>query len=52
MKLSKSEECAIYKFMLKKEQEVKPKKVTKITGLNKFLGIYYARVMELKQQSV
>lgn len=52
MKSSKNEECAIYKYMLKKEQEGKPKKVAKIAGLNKFLRIYYARVMELKQQSV
>lgn len=42
-----TEDAAIYKFMLKKENEGKPKKVAKIAGLNKFLRIYYARVMEL-----
>lgn len=30
----------------KKEAEGKPVKVAKIAGLNKFLRIYYARVME------
>ncbi len=35
----------IYQYMLKKEQEGKHKKVAKIAGLNKFLHIYYARVM-------
>jgi len=38
---------AVYLFMLKKEAEGKPKKVSKIAGLNKFLRIYYARVKEL-----
>ena len=38
---------AVYLYILKKEQEGKPKKVAKIAGLNKFLRIYYSRVMEL-----
>lgn len=41
------EDNAVYLFILKKENEGKPKKVAKIAGLNKFLRIYYARVMEL-----
>mgnify|MGYP000401774549 CR=1 FL=1 len=32
----------------KKEKEGKAKKVCKFAGLNKFLRIYYARVMESK----
>ncbi|EPU85575.1 hypothetical protein SAG0316_07635, partial [Streptococcus agalactiae GB00206] len=40
----------IYKYMIKKEKEGKAKKVCKFAGLNKFLRIYYARVMELKAQ--
>ena len=32
---------------IKKENEGKPKRVAKIAGLNKFLRIYYARVMEV-----
>jgi len=38
---------AVYKFILKKETEGKPKRVAKIAGLNKFLRIYYARVNEI-----
>ena len=38
---------AVYLFMLKKEAEGKAKKVAKIAALNKFLRIYYARVMEV-----
>lgn len=38
---------AVYQFILKKENEGKPKKVAKIAGLNKFLRIYYARVSKL-----
>ncbi len=34
-------------FILKKEREGKHKRVAKIAGLNKFLRIYYARVMEI-----
>ena len=41
------EDSAVYHFILKKEAEGKPKKVAKIAGLNKFLRIYYARVMEV-----
>ena len=41
------EDSAVYHFILKKEEEGKPKKVAKIAGLNKFLRIYYARVQEV-----
>ena len=48
VKLSKpSEDNAVYQYMLKKENEGKPKKVAKIAALNKFLRIYYARVKEV-----
>ena len=48
LKTSKPEDDnAVYLFILKKEAEGKPKKVAKIAGLNKFLRIYYARVMEV-----
>jgi hypothetical protein len=43
------EDNAVRNFILKKEAEGKPKKVAKIAGLNKFLKIYYARVMEVYQ---
>ena len=38
---------AVYDFMIKKELEGKAKKEAKIAALNKFLRIYYARVMEV-----
>lgn len=41
------EDAAVYRFIVKKEAEGKPKKVAKIAGLNKFLRIYYARVKEV-----
>ena len=41
------EDNAVYRYILKKEAEGKSKKHAKIAGLNKFLRIYYARVMEL-----
>jgi transposase len=44
-----SQDAAVYLYMLKKESEGKPKKVAKIAALNKFLRIYYARVMEVYQ---
>jgi Transposase and inactivated derivatives len=40
---------AVYQFILKKEREGKCKRSAKIAGLNKFLRIYYARVMEIYQ---
>ena len=40
-------DTAVYDFMLKKEDEGRAKKVAKIAALNKFLRIYYARVMEV-----
>lgn len=40
-------DSAVYDFMIKKESEGKAKKVAKIAALNKFLRIYYARVMEV-----
>ena len=42
-----TEDSAVYLYMLKKEAEGKAKKVAKIAALNKFLRIYYARVMEV-----
>ena len=42
-----TEDSAVYDFMIKKENEGKPKRVAKIAALNKFLRIYYARVMEV-----
>ncbi len=44
-----TDDAAVYQFMLKKEAEGKPKKVAKVAALNKFLRIYYARVMEVYQ---
>ena len=38
---------AVYLFILKKENEGKGSITAKIAGLNKFLRIYYARVMEI-----
>ena len=40
---------AVYNYILKKEAEGKSKKHAKIAGLNKFLRIYYARVIEIYQ---
>lgn len=40
---------AVYNYILKKESEGKSKKHAKIAGLNKFLRIYYARVMSVYQ---
>ena len=39
----------VYDFIQKKQAEGKPSKVARITGFNKFLRIYYARVMEVYQ---
>lgn len=44
IKLTKDSD--IYNFMIKKFRK-KLKKITKIASLNKFLYIYYARVMEI-----
>lgn len=41
------EDDVVYNYILKKENEGKDKKHAKIAGLNKFLRIYYARVMEV-----
>ena len=43
------EDNAVYNYILKKEAEGKNKKLAKIAGLNKFLRIYYTRVMEVYQ---
>ena len=40
-------DSAVYDFIIKKENEGKPKRVAKIAGFNKFLRIYYSRVMEV-----
>lgn len=50
MMSAKNPENEIYKYMIKEEKEGKAKKVCKFAGLNKFLRIYYARVMESKAQ--
>ena len=42
-----TDDSAVYDFIIKKENEGKPKRVAKIAGFNKFLRIYYARVMEV-----
>lgn len=47
LKLTRPQDDPVYLFMLKKEQEGKPKNVAKMAGVNKFLRIYYARAMEL-----
>ena len=47
LKSIKPEDDVVYRFMIKKENEGKAKKVAKIAGLNKFLRIYYARVREV-----
>ena len=39
----------VYDFIKKKQAEGKASKVAKIAGFNKFLRIYYARVMEVYQ---
>ena len=39
----------VYEFIKKKQAEGKACKVAKIAGFNKFLRIYYARVMEVYQ---
>jgi len=44
-----TQDAAVYEYMLKKEAEGKAKKVAKIAALNKFLRIYYARVIEVYQ---
>ncbi len=49
LKSIKPEEDTVYKFMIKKENEGKAKKVAKMAGLNKFLRIYYARVKEVNK---
>lgn len=40
---------AVYNYILKKECEGKSMKHAKIGGLNKFLRIYYARVLAVYQ---
>lgn len=50
MMSAKNLENEIYNYMIKKEKEGKAKKVCKFAGLNKFLRIYYARVMEAKSE--
>lgn len=43
------EDAAVYEYIIKKEKEGKAKRAAKIARLNKFLRIYYARVMEVYQ---
>ncbi len=40
----------IYIYMVKKEKDGKDKKICKFAGLNKFLRVYYAKVMASKQE--
>ena len=47
LKLTKPQDNPVYLFLAKKEQEGKPYNVAKMAAVNKFLRIYYARVMEL-----
>ena len=47
LKLTKPQDDPVYLFLAKKEQEGKPYNVAKMAAVNKFLRIYYARVMEL-----
>jgi transposase len=49
LKSTKNVKDSVYQFIIKKEAEGKAKKLAKIAGLNKFLRIYYARVMEAYQ---
>lgn len=46
----KNPENEIYLYMIKKEKDGKAKKICKFAGLNKFLRIYYAKVMASKQE--
>lgn len=50
MMSAKDSENDIYLYMVKKEKDGKAKKVCKFAGLNKFLRIYYAKVMASKQE--
>lgn len=50
MMSTKNPENEIYNYMIKKEKEGKAKKICKFAGLNKFLRIYYARVMISKAE--
>lgn len=52
MMSAKDPENDIYQYMVKKEKDGKAKKVCKFAGLNKFLRIYYAKVMTLKQEKM
>ncbi len=47
LKIYKPIQDPVYQFILKKQSEGKPKKVANMAGLNKFLRIYFAKVMEL-----
>ena len=49
LKLTKPQDDPVYLFLLKKEQEGKHFNVAKMAAVNKFLRIYYAKVMELEQ---
>lgn len=46
---SAPEDDAVYNYIIKKEMEGKSKKHAKVAGLNKFLRIYYARVIAVYQ---
>ena len=50
LKMHQMTDDPVYQYILKKESEGKPKNVAKMAGVNKFLRIYYARVMEVYNQ--
>lgn len=50
MMSAKNPDNEIYLYMVKKEKDGKAKKVCKFAGLNKFLRIYYAKIMALKRE--
>ena len=47
LKLTHPENDPVYLYLVKKEQEGKHPKAAKMAAVNKFLRIYYARVMAL-----
>lgn len=46
-KTKPTDDATVYQYILKKQNEGKPKKVANVAALNKFLRIYYARVKEI-----
>ncbi|PWJ50148.1 IS110 family transposase [Faecalicatena contorta] len=50
LKMHQMTDDPVYQYILKKESEGKPKNVAKMAGVNKFLLIHYAQVMEVYNQ--